>query len=65
LSLARISHKCSAAAADLRARPGRASKRLLNILSSMPSSPFAPRGPVWRHLDGLATNTCEKSRLAL
>ena len=37
---------------------------LLNILSSMPSSSFAPRGPVLRHLDALATNTCEKSGLA-
>ena len=63
--LARISHTYSAAAADLLAKSGCARKTLLNILSSMPSSGFTPRSLILRHLDALATNTCEKCGLSV
>ncbi|WP_245795456.1 aminopeptidase N [Thioalkalivibrio denitrificans] len=56
LSLARISHHPSTAAADLRAVTGRAPSSRLDVVSATPAPSSGPRAPSQRHLDALVTN---------
>ncbi|GAB6040907.1 TIGR03749 family integrating conjugative element protein [Endothiovibrio diazotrophicus] len=61
--LARVSHQLPTAPADPPAMTGRAPSGLLNIASTMPSSPSGPRTPSWRGLGVLATEVGEKRGL--
>ena len=64
MRLARISHTCTAAAADAVAGARRTLSRRLDVVSATPSPSLDPCGAPQRRLDALATRQREKSGLA-
>ena len=64
MSLARISHQPSAAAADPLAVAGRTPSRRFDVGTTTPAASFSPFDPPPRRLDALATNAGEKCGVA-